>query len=202
MGVVAGETVGSGERLVVMRLSEVGILSIMTVKTQRGCVLGQVIIEFAFARATGFVRDVACVAASIQGGMPAAVFRNVHAYPMTRKTQILVFVCSGFSLQQLVLVVRSMGVVAPETVADGRGMNTSTNLSRVFVAMALETELYGGRRDQLDVRGSLGGADLVAAQTAGGDGRVDRFALRFVCMALDAFGGIGIPVQGDRMLLG
>ena len=78
-------------------------------------------------------------------------------------------------------------------------MDASFYLSCVLIAVTLQAKLDWRRRDQLDVGEVSIGTNLVTAQTASGDGRVDGFGLRFISMALDASRAIGRRIEWNRM---
>src|SRR5208282_6823066 len=109
--IVAGQTIGLLERLVLVRLGEVGVFSVVAVSTQRRRVLGQMILGFAVAFIAGLVRDVAGVAAHIERGVAAAALRDIHSLVVAGETKVLLRGRTGRRLQELVLVVGSVRIV-------------------------------------------------------------------------------------------
>ena len=90
----------------------------MTIDAQRGSVLGQVEIEFALAPFARLVRDVAGVAAHVERGVAAALFRNIRALGVAGEAEIVFLVARG-RLQQLKLIVGGMRIVALQAIANG-----------------------------------------------------------------------------------
>jgi hypothetical protein len=136
------------------------------------------------------------LAAHVEGSVPASFFRCAHANGVTLQAEVLFFAARG-RLQQLILVIRRMGIVAVEAVADRGRMDLSFYRGCVFVEVTLQAKFYWSGCDQLDMGDIAIGANLVTAQTASGDGRMDGPALGFAFMALDAFCGFGIRIKRD-----
>ncbi len=65
MGIVAGNAVGGGKGLALVRLLKIGILGIVTIETERRGRLGQVIVKLLLARFAHFVSGMAGIAARI-----------------------------------------------------------------------------------------------------------------------------------------
>jgi len=131
---VALDTVGSGERLSLMGLHQVGRSRVVAVKTERRRGLGEVIVKLLLALLAGLVGSVAGLATHIEGGVTASLFRDVQSLGVTIKTEILAFV-ARCGLQQLVFVVGLVRAVTLDAIADGRWMNGSLNGGRVHVCM-------------------------------------------------------------------
>ena len=148
MGIVALQAISPRERLVVMRLLQTSIFGVVAVEAQRRCTFGQV--ELVFRRQVGatLVRRVAGVAAHIEGCVAAAFLRNIGSLGMAARAEVLFLVSRG-GLQQLVLVVRSVRIVAAEAVAYGRLVHMSFDLRCVFFGVAIEAKLIRNGRDQL-----------------------------------------------------
>ena len=140
MRVVALDAIGRGEWLVLVRLLQVGALDVMTVKAQRWRRFGEVIVELDFAERyfadrACFVRGVAGVAAHVEGGVAAAFGGDIEAGGVASKAEIF-FLVAGFGLQQLILIVGSVGVVTLHAIAHGRGMNSAFDVGGIFVGVA------------------------------------------------------------------
>ena len=120
--IVALNTVGRAEGLIVMRLLQVGILGIVAVNAQCGCRLGEVELVVNGRFRAGFVCQVAGIAAHVERGMAAAAGRHVHAGGVASEAKI-VFSVTRLRLQQLVLVVAGMRIVAGEAVSNSGRMN-------------------------------------------------------------------------------
>src|ERR1017187_6179416 len=192
--IVASKTIGLFERLSLVRLHQLGILHIVTIEAQRGCVLGQVIIEFAFAAFTRFVRDVAGVASHVERSVTAATRRNIRSLRVAREAKIF-FLLSRGGFQQLILVVGSMWIVAGQAIANGRRVDASLDLRGILVAMTSEAELVGSGSDQFYAGGVFVDPNLVTTQAPHRDGRVHRFALALVFVTLKALGGVCFRIQ-------
>jgi hypothetical protein len=80
--VVASQAIGRGKGLIVVRLGQAGVLGIMAIKTERGSILRQVVIELAFSPTANLVRNVTGLAAHIQRGVTAAILGDVHTLTM------------------------------------------------------------------------------------------------------------------------
>ena len=120
---------------------------------------------------------------------------------MALQTEVLAF-ASGYRLQQLILIGGSMGVVALETVSNCGRVDLSLNLCRIFVGVALETEL--DRRDfrQLDMRDIANRANFVTAQASRSDRRVNCFSIGLIFVTLEALRRINVLVERNRVGLG
>ena len=92
-----------------------------------------------------------------------------------------------------------MGIVAREAIANCRLVDVSLNLAGVLVGVAGKAKLVGSRSDQRDPGYVLVYANFMAARTACRNRRMDKLALRFFCVTLNAFCGIGVLVEGDRV---
>src|SRR5450756_1260352 len=134
------------------------------------------------------------VTTHVERRVAAAFVRNIRALCVAGEAEILLLLAGG-CLQQLVLVGRSVRIVAGQAIAYGRLVDVSLDLRGVFVAVAGEAELVRGGRDQHYAGGVFVDPDLVTAQTAGGDGRVDGRTLGLVFVALEALGAIGLGIE-------
>ena len=181
-----------------MRLLQCRILRIMTVDTQRWGRLREVKAVFQSRLCAALVRDVAGVATRVECSMTAAFFRNIRALGMAGETEIVFLVACG-RLQQLVLVLRRMRIVAFEAIADRRRMNGALNFGGIFVGVAGETESVGCGSNQLYTGDILVDPDLVAAQTAHRDGRMYGLAFGLVLVALETLCGIDLGIERNRV---
>ena len=91
---MADKTISCRERLVVVRLAQVGVFAIVTVQTQSRRILSQVIVEFARPSVARLVGDVTGITTHVQSGVPAAVFCYAYSDPVTGETHIVVTVRS------------------------------------------------------------------------------------------------------------
>ena len=194
--IVALYAVGGGERLSLVRLDQVRRSRIVTVEAQRRARLGQVIIELLFALLANLVGDVAGVAAHIQRRVPAAFLGNVDALVMAGEAEVLCLV-SRRRLQELILVVGLMRIMALQAIANRRGMNCPVKAGGVHIGVAGNAERLRSGGDQLYAGDVFINPDLVTARTSGGDGRVDVLAFCFVLVTLDAFGGVGVLAAAE-----
>ena len=135
MRIVALEAVGGGEGLVVMGFLQVCILRIVAIKTERRCSLGQVELVFRGWRGTGFVGDVAGVASHVERGMTAAFRGHIQPGGMATAAEVF-FRIAGDGLEELILIVTAMRIVARETVANRRGMDRALDVGRLLVSVA------------------------------------------------------------------
>ena len=151
-------------------------------------------LEFAVRASARLVGNVAGVAAHVEGGVPAPLLRSGQPHCVTLQAEILLFSAGG-RLQQLILIVRDVWIVAVEAVANRRQMDLSFYLGSILVAVARQAELDWRGGDQLYVSNVTVGANLVAAQTAGRDGRVDELAFALVFVTLKALGAVGLRIE-------
>src|SRR5689334_18282043 len=142
---------------------------------------------------------VAGVAAHVERGVAASLLGDVHAGVVAGQAKIF-FLLSRHRLEQLVLVIGGVGIVALEAVAYGRGMNLALDLSGILVGVAGEAKRLGSGGRQLYAGDVLSIPDLVAGGATSGDRRVNGLAFRLVLVALDALFGGGVLVQGNGML--
>src|SRR5271168_2327685 len=95
-----------------------------------------------------------------------------------------------------------MRIVALEAIAYRWRMNGSFESCCIFVGVATQAESLWRRSNQLDPRNVFVDPNFVTAQAASRDGGVDGFALGLIFVALQAFRGIDVLVERDRMLFG
>jgi len=185
MGIVALQAVGLAKRLVLMRLLQRGIFRVMTVCAERGRGFGQVKTIFNRRVCASFMSHMAGVASHVERSVTAAFFRNVEALRVTTQAEVI-FLLSRGRLQELILVLGCMGIMALETVANRRGMDGTLGLGCILVRVASETETIRSCSCQLDARDILINPYLVTRETAHRDGGVHSFALGFVFVTLQA----------------
>ena len=169
--IVALHAIGGGERLALVRLDQARVLRIVAVEAQRRSRLGQVIVELDLALLAGLVGDVAGVAAHVQRRVPAAFLGNVQSLVVAGQAEIFVGAARS-RLQQLVLVVRLVRVVALEAIAHRRRMDRAFEVGGVLVGVAGEAKRVRGGGDQLHAGDIFVHPDFVAACATGRDGRV------------------------------
>ncbi len=89
MGIVTFDTVGRGERLVLMSLLQRCILGVVAIETKSGSGLGQM--KFVFSRwlSARLMGDVTRVAPHLQRGVEASFRRNIQPSLVTAAAEIL-----------------------------------------------------------------------------------------------------------------
>src|SRR5271166_3350807 len=88
VGIVAGQAIGFVEGLILVRFLQVCSFGVVAVQAESRCCLGQMEIKFGLAEFPRFVRGMAGVAAHVEGGVPAAFFRNVFAGLVTAQAKV------------------------------------------------------------------------------------------------------------------
>ena len=156
--------------------------------------------EFVFGPVTGLVSCVASVATQVKRLMPAAILWWVHAGVVACQAEVLRGAGTGRRLDQLVLVIRGMWIVALQTVPNCRAVHMALNLCRILVAMALQTESQRSGGDEFHVRDVPVDADFVTTQAAFFGRGVHCLPFRLVLMTPDARRCTGSARQG-RVLL-
>jgi hypothetical protein len=146
----------------------------------------------------GLVGDVACVAAHIQRGVPAALRGHIQPSLVTAEAEVF-FLPAGCWLEELILVVGGVRVVASEAIADRWGMDSALDVGRLFVCVASDAKRRGSGGDQLHTSDVFVDPDLMAGSAAHGHGGMNRFAFGFVFVALEAFSRVSILVQRNGM---
>src|SRR5579885_306458 len=196
--VVALNAVGRRKRLILVRLLQVRVFRIVAVEAQRRGRLRQVEVKFFFAPLAGPVGHMAGFAAHVQSGVPAALLRYVEAGLVATEAQILLGV-SRTGLQQLVLVVGDVRIMALDAIPYRRAVHNTFDFGGVLVGMASKAESVRRRGDELYPGDVFVRANLMTAQTAHRDRRVDRLALGFILMTLEALFRISVRVERDGM---
>ena len=135
---MARHTIGRAEGLIPMSFLQARILRIMAIHTKRRGRLGQV--EPVFLRRFGarLVGHVAGVAAHVERGMSAALLGHVQPGLMATQAEVLLFPARR-RLQQLILVIAGVRIMATEAVANRGGMHRPLDVGRFLVCMAGKT---------------------------------------------------------------
>ena len=162
MGIVALHAVGGGERLTLMRFLQVSILGIVAIEAERRRRFGQMELVVHGRFGAGFVGNVAGVTAHVERGMAAALLWRVHSGLVATEAEVLFF-GAGHGLEELILVVADVGIVASEAVAHRGGMHGALDARSPLIVMAGEAKRKGRGGDQLDARNVFVYADLMAA---------------------------------------
>jgi hypothetical protein len=114
----------------------------VTVETKRRGRFGEVIVKLLLAFFAGLVRSVASFATHIEGGVTAALLRDVQSLSVTIEAEILALI-AGRGLQKLIFVVRLVRAVTLDAIADGGRMNGSLDGGRVHVGMTRDAQRLG-----------------------------------------------------------
>ena len=203
--IVTAHAVGLRERLVLVRFLQVGALYVVTIDAQRRRSFGQMKVELHLAGLARFVGGVAGVAAHVEGGVAAALLRDVDADLVAAQAEILLLV-SRLGLQQLILVVRGVRIVTLQAVANGRGMNRASSLVEMSAAFLSAWQVRQSATGVVVISFtrvmSAIDPNLVAGGASHGDCGVNRLALGLVLVARQAGGGIRLRIERDRMLRG
>ena len=170
----------------------------MAVKAERWSGLGQVVIPLDLALLANLVGDVASFTTHIKGCMPAPFVGNVHAHGVALEAEVLAFV-AGVGLDQLILVVGLVWVMALDAIANRGRMNGTLQGFGILIVVTGETNGGRARGDELYAGDIFVDADLVAARTTHRDSGVYELSLGLVFVALDTFGRVGVLVQWNWM---
>src|SRR5580700_8789873 len=100
--------------------------------------------------------------------MAAPLFRNIQSLFVAIETEILPLIAGG-RLQQLILVVALMGIVALDAVAHCRRMYRALQRRGVFIRVAADAQRLRRRSGQLDPRDVFIDSNFVTTQTSRGD---------------------------------
>ena len=92
MWIVTAQAIRRLEWLVLMRLLQVVAFYVVAIDAKRWGRLGEMIVELSLAHLTRFVRDVAGVAAHVEGCMPAAFLGNIEAGRVATKAEVFFLV--------------------------------------------------------------------------------------------------------------
>ena len=196
--IVALHAIRGGKRLILVRLLQIGALRVVAIDAQRRWRLGQVIIKLDLARFAGLVRDVARLAAHIQGHVPAALRRRVQSNSVAREAKIF-FLVARAGLNQLKFVIALMRIVTLQTVALGGIVDRALDVCRILVGVAGEAQRGCRGGDQLDARHILINTDFVAAGAARGYRGVDVLPFGFIRVAFQAGCRVGVLLKWNRV---
>jgi hypothetical protein len=168
---MASQAIRFFERLVVVRLLQIRTLGIVAVQTEGWRHLGQMEIKFGLSNLSGLMRDVAGVATHVEGCVSAALCRDIQAGLVAAQAEVLFLIARDW-LQQLILVIGDVRVVALKTVSHCGGVNLTFYVGGIFVCVASKTQCVRSGRDQLDVSYIFDCADLMAAGATHGNRRM------------------------------
>ncbi|SRR5208282_4034065 len=192
--IVTLQTVGGTKRLILVRLLQGGIFWVVAVEAEGGRGFGQMKIEFGLAHFAGLMRRVARVAAHVERGVTAAVLsRILGSGVMAGKAEIVFLVARG-RLQQLKFVVRRVRVVAFQAIANCGRVDRALDLGGVLIVVATQADFVGNGTRQRNVSDIAVGANLMAAQTAHGDGGMDELAFGLILVAFEALGSVDVLI--------
>jgi len=194
MRIVALRASGRTERLSLVGLNEGGVRHIVTVRAQRWCRFGQMVVEFLLALRADFVREVATLATHIDRGMVASLLGSFCTFGVAVETEIRAFAARR-GLEQLILVVGNMRVVTFDAVAHGGRVYGPFEFGRVLVRMASDAERLRSRGDELYAGDIFVDPDFMAAQTTHRNSRVDGLACCPILMTFQALGSVGGLLQ-------
>ena len=197
MRIVTLDAIRGAERLAAVGLYQARVFGIMAVEAERRRGLRQMVIEFNFATFAGLVCDVAGPAAHVQRGVAAAALGNVHTFRVAGQAKIVLLGCTVGRQQQVILVSRSVRVVAFDAITNRRRMNLSVDGGGILVGVAGNTQRLRGGGEQLHAGCIFVCAYLVTAHATHGNRRVDRLAFGFVFVTLNARSGISFGVERD-----
>src|SRR5579864_234189 len=142
--------------------------------------------------------QMAGIAAHVEGGVSAAVLRDINSDVVAAQAEVLFPRGAGCRFHKLNGVVRLVRIVALHAITHCRRMDGLPSLHLLLV-VAAEAKCLGRRGDQFDPRYIPVDSDFVAAQAAGSDRRVNRLSFALVFVALQAFGRIHILFEGNRV---
>ena len=117
---------------------------------------------------------------------------------MTSQAQVLFFV-ARFRLDQQVLVVRGMRIVAFDAIADRRRMDRALQLGGVHVRVAAQAQRLGRGGRQLNPCDVFVNSDLMTAGAARRDRTMDNLPFSLFFVAVDTLCRISTGLERDRM---
>ena len=194
--IMALNAIRSGKWLILVRLLQARVFGIVAIDAQRRSRFRQMKIKFRLAALARLVRHVAGLASHVEGCVPATFIWNVQPGVVAAQAEIL-FLATRGRLEQLILVVAGVRVVALHAIANCRAVNLALDVSRILVRMAGHAEAVGRGRDQLDPRYLFIHANFVAAQAAHLDRGVNRLSLGFVFVALETLLRVSVWLERD-----
>ncbi|HSR06470.1 MAG TPA: hypothetical protein VLM42_04920 [Bryobacteraceae bacterium] len=136
--------------------------------------------------------------AHIEGGMAAALFRNLQSDGVASQAKIFLLI-AGSRFPQLLLVVRNMRVVALQAVTNRGAVNHARDLLCVFALMTGEAQGSSRSLRQFHVSRVAVYSYFVAGCAAHCNGGVDVFPFGAVFMAFQAFSRVRVLLERNRM---
>lgn len=199
MRVMAGQAIRLVEGLILVRLLQFSALGIVAVEAEGRRGLRQMKIKLYLPHFAGFMGNVASVATHVESCVPAALCRNIQAGLVAAQAEVL-FLVTGDWLQQLILIIRSVGVVALEAVSNRWAVHGTFDISCFLVGVAGQAQSIRGRGDQLHPGYIFIVSDFMTTGATHRNRRVDRLTFRLILVAGNAGGGIGFRIKRHRML--
>ena len=201
MRIVASDAVGRAEGLILMYLLQGRVFHVVAIDAKSRSRLGQVELVLQRRLGAGLVRRVAGVATHIEGGVTTALRGDVLALVMTGQAKI-VFLLACRCLEQLILEIGGVRIVAGQAIANGRLVDCALDLRRILFRVTREAELIRGGRGQLDAGYVFIDPHFMAAQASGRDRRVNGLSFCLIFVALDALRRVDILIERNRVSLG
>lgn len=199
MRVMAGQAIRLVKGLILVRLLQLCALGIVAVEAECRGGLRQMEIKLGLPHFAGLVGGVASVATHVEGRVPAALCRNIQAGLVAAQAEVL-FLVAGDWLQQLILIIRGVGVVALEAVPNRWTVHRTFDICRFLVGVAGQAQTIRGRGDQLHPSYIFIGSDFMTTGATHRDRRMDRLTFRLVLVAGNAGGRISFRIKGHGML--
>ena len=196
---MTGQAIGLLEWLILMCLLQVRAFRVVTVQTQTRTRFRQMKVEFRFSHFTRLVGRVASIAAHVERRVPAAFFCHFQSRVVAAQAEIL-FLVSRNRLEQLVLVFRTMRIMAFQAIPDCRAVHRAFEVGCFLVRMAGEAKRVTSGCDQLYAGDIFVDPDLMATGAAHRHRRVDCLTFCFILVTSDAGRGIRVLVERHRML--
>src|SRR5436853_7239492 len=122
------------------------------------------IVKLTLVQGAGLMGCVAGLAAHVECGVTAAFLRYLRALRVAGQAEVVVLGGAGNVIEQLVLVFRSVRIVAGQAVADRWLVHLTLDLGGVFVSVTGEAKPIRRGCDQLDAGRSLVDPYFGAAQ--------------------------------------
>ena len=160
--------------------------------------LGQVLVELGLADFSDFVGDVAGIAAHVESGVAAAFLGDIQPWLWQSRQRFCPFLTAR-CLEQLILVVGLVRIVALDAIAYRRRMHGPFQRRGIFIGVTTEAERLRRRSDELDASDVFIDPYLMAAQASHRDRGMYGFAFALIFMTFQAFGRICFWLQRDRM---
>src|SRR5215472_6437755 len=132
-----------------MGLLQLVVVGIVAIEAERRAGLGQVEPVFRGGFGPGLVGGVAGVAAHVERRMPAALLGGRQSGLVALAAEVFPL-ASRYRLEQLILVVAGVGIVAIEAVANRGRMDGPLDVGGFLVRVTGNAKGGGGGADQLD----------------------------------------------------